>query len=135
MFIHETKVRVRYGETDQMGVVYYGNYALYYEIGRVEALRSLGMTYREMEESGVQMPVLEMRCRYLFPALYDEQLTIRTIIREMPTARITFDFEIVNERAQLINRGVVSLAFMNNSTKRPTRCPSQLAGLLMPFFY
>jgi len=134
MFIHETKVRVRYGETDQMGVVYYGNYALYYETGRVEALRSLGMTYRKMEESGVQMPVLEMHCRYLASALYDEQLTIRTIIREMPAARITFDFEVLNELAQLINRGMVSLAFINTSTNRPTRCPAKLAGLLKPFF-
>ncbi|MBX7205949.1 MAG: acyl-CoA thioesterase [Bacteroidia bacterium] len=134
MFIHETKVRVRYGETDQMGVVYYGNYALYYETGRVEALRSLGMTYREMEESGVQMPVLEMHCRYLAPALYDEYLTIRTIIREMPAARITFDFEVLSEQAQLINRGMVSLAFINTATNRPTRCPAKLAGLLKPFF-
>ncbi len=134
MFIHETKVRVRYGETDQMGVVYYGNYALYYETGRVEALRSLGITYREMEESGVQMPVLEMQCRYLAPALYDEHLTIRTIIREMPTARIAFDFEVLNEQAQLLNRGMVSLAFINTSTNRPTRCPAKLTGLLKPFF-
>ncbi len=134
MFIHETKVRVRYGETDQMGVVYYGNYALYYETGRVEALRSLGMTYREMEESGVQMPVLEMQCRYLAPALYDEHLTIRTIIREMPAARIAFDFEVLNEQAQLLNSGMVSLAFINTSTNRPTRCPAKLTGLLKPFF-
>lgn len=134
MFVHETKIRVRYGETDQMGIVYYGNYALYYETGRVEALRSLGMTYKEMEEDGVQMPVLEMHCRYLAPALYDELLTVKTMLREMPGARIVFDFELLNETAQLINRGRVTLAFISEKTKRPTRCPQKLTGLLTPFF-
>ncbi len=80
MFVHETKLRVRYGETDQMGVVYYGNYALYYEVGRVEALRSIGMTYKGLEESGVMMPVAEVTSKYIRPAKYDDELTIRTII-------------------------------------------------------
>ena len=80
MFIHSTKIRVRYAETDQMGYMYYGNYAQFYEVGRVEMLRSLGMTYKSMEESGIIMPVLELKCKYLKPALYDEEITVKVIM-------------------------------------------------------
>ena len=87
MFEHTTKVRVRYGETDQMGYMYYGNYAEFYEVGRVEMLRSLGMTYSGMEASGVMMPVLDMHCKYLKPALYDEEISIKVIMNKMPGLR------------------------------------------------
>ena len=105
MFEHSTKVRVRYGETDQMGYMYYGNYAEFYEVGRVEMLRSLGLTYSGMEESGIMMPVLEMNCKYLKPALYDEEITVRVIMNKMPGIKIHFRYELFNEKNELINTG------------------------------
>src|SRR3954471_16977940 len=98
MFEHSTKVRVRYGETDQMGYMYYGNYAEFYEVGRVEMLRSLGMTYSGMEAQGVIMPVLELHCKYIKPALYDEEIRMKITLKEMPGVRIKFDYELYNER-------------------------------------
>src|SRR5436190_24132296 len=104
MYQSETRVRVRYGETDQMGYVYYGFYAMYYEVGRVESLRQLGLTYKEIEALGVIMPVLENKSNYLAPARYDELLTIITTIREKPTVKIKFEYEIFNETNKLINK-------------------------------
>lgn len=88
MYTHSTKIRVRYSETDQMGYVYNGNYAQYYEVGRVEMLRSLGMTYGSMESSGVMMPLLELKCKFIRPAFYDQELTIKTTVKELPGVRI-----------------------------------------------
>ena len=97
MFEHSTKIRVRYGETDQMGYMYYGNYAEFFEVGRVEMLRSLGLTYRWMEEVGIMMPVLELKCRYLKPALYDEEISIKVTMEKMPSIKIHFKYELFNE--------------------------------------
>jgi len=124
MFIHSTKIRVRYGETDQMGYMYYGNYAEFYEVGRVEMLRSLGLTYSGMEESGIKMPVLELHCKYLKPALYDEEITVKVIMDKLPGIRIHFRYELFNEKNELINTGETLLVFINMHTNRP-RLPSQ----------
>ncbi|MGB4774026.1 MAG: thioesterase family protein [Daejeonella sp.] len=124
MFTHSTKVRVRYAETDQMGYMYYGNYAQFYEVGRVEMLRSLGMTYRSMEESGIIMPVLDLRCKYLKPALYDEEITIKVIMEKMPSVRIHFSYELYNEKQELINEGETTLAFIDSNRNKPS-LPSQ----------
>src|SRR5476649_1429061 len=105
MFEHTTKIRVRYGETDQMGYMYYGNYAEFYEVGRVEMLRSLGLTYSGMEASGIMMPVLEMKCKYLKPALYDEEISIKVIMAKMPGVKIHFKYELTNETGVLIHQG------------------------------
>jgi len=94
MFSHETKIRVRYAETDKMGYVYYGHYATYYEIGRVETFRKLGLSYKKLEESGVMMPVLDLKIKFIKPAKYDDLLIIRTVIRKLPTVRIHFEYEI-----------------------------------------
>lgn len=134
MFTAENKIRVRYAETDQMGYVYYGNYAMYYEVGRVEALRMAGFSYREMEENGIIMPVLEIHSRYLKPGKYDELLTIRTMIREMPGIRIKFHYEVINELGELINEGETSLAFLNKLSHKPCRPPAFLLELLKPYF-
>jgi acyl-CoA thioester hydrolase len=134
MYSSETNVRVRYGETDQMGYVYYGAYAGYYEVARVESLRQLGMTYKELEEQGVMMPVLENHSRYLAPALYDELLTIRTTIRERPQVRITFNYEIFNSANRLIHTGHTLLAFVNKKSGRPCRPPESFDCLMVPFF-
>ena len=113
MFVHETQVRVRYAETDQMGFAYYGNYAKYYEIGRVEALRSLGLSYRAMEaEHGILMPVVSMQMRFVRPVHYDELLTIKTALRALPSDYITFHTRILNEQGKTANGGRIRLCFL-----------------------
>jgi acyl-CoA thioester hydrolase len=134
MFEHSTKLRVRYGETDQMGYMYYGNYAEFYEVGRVEMLRSLGLTYSGMEESGIMMPVLELNCKYLKPALYDEEITIKVIMNEMPRIKIHFKYELYNEKQELINIGETSLVFINMKTSRPCLAPQEFRDKLKLFF-
>ena len=94
MYTFETKLRVRYSETDQMGYVYYGNYASYFEVARVDMLRSIDLSYKAMEESGIMMPVLELKSKYIKPAFYDDLLTVKVIIREIPQTRILFNYEI-----------------------------------------
>lgn len=134
MFEHTTKVRVRYGETDQMGYMYYGNYAEFYEVGRVEMLRSLGMTYRSMEESGIMMPVLEMSCKYLKPALYDEEISIRVIMDKMPGVKIHFRYELYNQANELIHKAETLLAFINMKTNRPCMPSQEFIDKMKPFF-
>jgi acyl-CoA thioester hydrolase len=134
MYSISTKVRVRYGETDRMGYVYHGNYPQLFEIGRVELLRSLGLSYSELEASGVMMPVLEVRVHYLKPAFYDDELTIKAFIREMPSARIRFHYEIYNDAGEMINHGETVLAFVKADSRRPMRVPESLALLLRPCF-
>lgn len=134
MFEHSTKIRVRYGETDQMGYMYYGNYAQFYEVGRVEMLRSLGMTYKSMEEDGIMMPVLEMKCKYIKPALYDEEITVRVIVDKMPGLRMHFRYELFNEQAQLINIGETTLAFVDMKRNRPCLPSNDFLEKLGNFF-
>jgi acyl-CoA thioester hydrolase len=134
MFEHSTKLRVRYGETDQMGYMYYGNYAEFYEVGRVEMLRSLGLAYSGMEESGIKMPVMELHCRYLKPALYDEEITIKVIMDKMPGIRIHFRYELFNEKEELINTGETLLVFINMKTNRPCLPSQDFLDRLKPFF-
>jgi acyl-CoA thioester hydrolase len=134
MFEHSTKIRVRYGETDQMGYMYYGNYAEFYEVGRVEMLRSLGLTYSGMEESGIKMPVLELNCKYLKPALYDEEITVRVIMDKMPGIRIHFRYELYNEKQELINKGETLLVFVRMQSNRPCLPPQDFLDRLKPFF-
>jgi len=134
MFENSTKIRVRYGETDQMGYMYYGNYAQFYEVGRVEMLRSLGLTYSGMEESGIKMPVLELQCKYLRPALYDEEITVNVIMDKMPGIRIHFRYELFNEKNELINTGETLLVFVNMATNRPCLPSQEFLDKLKPFF-
>lgn len=119
MFSSTTKIRVRYADTDQMGYMYYGNYAEFYEVGRVEMLRELGLTYKSMEESGIIMPVTDLKCKYIKPALYDEEITVKVIMEQMPSVRIHFKYELYNESDELINTGETSLVFINKERKRP----------------
>lgn len=134
MYQSETSVRVRYGETDQMGYVYYGFYAMYYEVARVESMRQLGLSYKDVEAMGVMMPVLENHSKYLAPGRYDELLRIVTTIREKPTIKIKFEYEIFNEENKLINRGETLLVFVDKKTNRPCRPPEAMENLLEPFF-
>jgi acyl-CoA thioester hydrolase len=134
MFENATKLRVRYGETDQMGYMYYGNYAEFFEVGRVEMLRSLGLTYSGMEASGIMMPVLELKCKYLKPARYDEEITINVIMDKMPGVKIHFRYELFNEKQELIHIGETLLAFINMKSNRPCLPPADFVEKLKPFF-
>lgn len=135
MYESTTEVRVRYGETDQMGYLYYGYYALYYEVGRAEAIRQLGFTYRELEEMGIMMPVVDLHAQYYRPALYDDLITVKTILKELPeTHKIQFHSELYNEQKQLLNKGVTTLVFYDPATKQKVNMPEELKNRLQPFF-
>lgn len=135
MYITETKIRVRYGETDQMGYLYYGHYALYFEVGRTDAIRGLGITYKQIEESGVFMPVAEMNVKYIRPAMYDDLITVKTILPELPAGhKLPFHSELYNEDGQLLNKGITTLVFFNAEKKAVTKMPDMLYQKLKPFF-
>ncbi len=134
MFTSETKIRVRYGETDQMGYVYYGNYAEFYEVARVEMLRKLGLTYKWMESTGIMMPVLELKCKYIKPAYYDDEITIKVVVKQLPSTRIIFNYELYNEQGELINLGETTLVFVNIETKRPTVGPEEFMEKLRVYY-
>ena len=134
MYTSETTVRVRYGETDQMGYVYYGYYAMYYEVARVESLRQLGLTYKSIEAQGIIMPVLENKYKYIVPGRYDELLRIVCTIRQKPGIRIKFEYEIYNEANKLINTGETLLVFVDKQTSKPCAPPEAMEKVLEPFF-
>jgi acyl-CoA thioester hydrolase len=123
---HQISFRVRYGETDQMGVVHHGNYALYFEMARIEWLRELGVSYKAMEESGIALPVVNLTVNYRKPLFYDDDLTVTTRLKGLPTATIKFEFEIQNQNKELCSTAEVTLVFLNNSTRKPMRCPQEL---------
>jgi len=130
MYSTETRIRVRYGDTDRMGYAYYANYAVYFEVGRTEMLRTLGFTYREWEDSGILLPVRSMNISYKSPAHYDDLLTVTTTVRELPSARITFDYEVNNEQDRLICTANTVLVFIDAATGRPTRPPEAFLKVL-----
>lgn len=130
MINNEIKIRVRYGETDQMGYVYYGNYAEYFEVGRVELLRSLGVSYKSLEESGIMLPVLHLNINYLKPAKYDDLLTIETKLVGKPMVKIKFEFKIFNEKKELLTTGETTLVFIDIKKNKPTKAPQYLLDKL-----
>ena len=134
MITNEVKLRVRYGETDQMGYVYYGNYAQFFEVGRVEWLRNLGVSYKKLEESGLMLPVLKLNVNFLKPATYDDLLTVITTLKKKPLVKIEFDFEIFNENKELLTTGYTSLAFINMQNNKPTKAPQSLLDKIHSYF-
>ena len=135
MFNSETTIRVRYSETDQMNVVYHGNYAQYFEVARAEAIREMGFTYKEMEEIGIVMPIVELHTKFLRPAKYDDLLTIKTQLRELPTDhRVEFHHEVYNEEGKLLTIGRVVLYFLDAKTMARTVMPKELTKHLTPYF-
>jgi acyl-CoA thioester hydrolase len=135
MFVTEIHIRVRYAETDQMNVVYYGNYAQYFEVARAESIRNLGFTYKEMEKTGVIMPVVEMQTKFLRPAHYDDLLKIKTILRELPVDhKIIFEHEVYNEEKKLLTVGKVTLYFVKMDNFERTAMPKTLYMALQSFF-
>lgn len=134
MISHETQLRVRYAETDQMGYVYYGNYATYFEVARVETFRHIGFSYKEMEDVGIMMPVLEYKTKYIKPARYDDLLTIKIIIKDKPGIRIRFDYEVYNEAKVLLNVSETTLVFVNKETGKPSMPGGHFQQLMHQFF-
>ncbi|OYD47395.1 thioesterase [Sphingobacterium cellulitidis] len=134
MFLYQHQVRVRYAETDNMGYVYYGNYATYYEVARTEMLRSTGISYKELEEMGVMLPVIELSCKFNKPAKYDDLVTINTYIREKPGIRIKFEYELFNESGELLNTGSTQLVFVDMGKNRPCKPPQIFIDKMAPFF-
>ena len=126
----ETEIRVRYGETDQMGVVYHGNYAQYFEIGRVEWLRKFGVSYKQMEAKGIMLPVISLHVNFKKPARYDDVLKVKTRLAKMPMATLEFESEISNEAGEILTTGKVGLVFMDINKNRPTKCPQYLLDKL-----
>lgn len=128
---YEFKVRVRYAETDQMGVVYHGNYAQYFEMGRVEWLRNLGVSYKWMEENGIMLPVVSLSMNYKKPARYDDLIRVKTIFKSQTSVKIEFDYEIYNEKNELLTIGNSVLVFVDMKTGRPTLPPDYIVEKLL----
>lgn len=135
MFVAETTIRVRYAETDQMNVVYHGNYAQYFETARAESIRQLGFTYKEMEAMDIIMPLVEIHCKFIRPAHYDDLLTVKVILKELPADhRIEFHHEVYNEAKKLLTIGRVVLYFIHSKTKQKVPMPSALYDTFRPYF-
>lgn len=134
MISSEIKIRVRYGEVDRMGYVYHGNYALYFEEGRTELLRGLGLTYREMEDNGIALPLREMSIRYLKPVLYDEEIIIKTTLVNMSVAKLEFEYLMKNTSGDILSEAKITLVFIDAKTKKITRAPEYFLDLVSPYF-
>lgn len=134
MYSHRSKYRVRYADVDQMGYMYYGNYAKLFEIGRVEALRNLGVRYKDLEDQGIWMPVYENYSKYIKPAKYDDLLEIECRLEALPDTRIVFHTDIYNEEKVLLHKGKTTLVFLDEKTERIMRCPTTIKEKLSPFF-
>ena len=126
----EIQLRVRYGETDQMGIVYYGNYAQYFEIGRTEWLRNMGVTYKQMEERGIKLPVISLAVNFKKSVGYDDLIKVRTTLKKIPSVSIEFDYEILNENDEVVTTGNTVLVFIDINRNRPTRCPQYILDKL-----
>jgi acyl-CoA thioester hydrolase len=134
MYSHETRMRVRYAETDQMGQMYHGRYAELFEVGRVEALRSIGFPYKAIEESGVLLPVRDLSIRYHRPVRYDDEVIVRTTIAALPQVRILFRYELRDADGALLTEGETTLVFLDSATKRPCQAPQAILEALRRFF-
>jgi len=134
MITKDFEIRVRYKETDAMGVLHHSNYLVYYEQARTEFLRGFGTSYRELEESGVMLPVSEVTMKFLRPARYDDVVTVRITLPELPGARLIFDHEVYDAAGQLLNTGRVTLAYVDAATRRPRRAPADHIDLFRPYF-
>lgn len=135
MYSHKCQLRVKYGETDRMGYVYYGNYPLYFEVGRVEALRDLGLSYKQMEdELNIFMPVMSLQVRYLRPCFYDELLTLETTVFKIPETTIQFETKIYKENNKLANQGLITLCFVNKIDNARVSAPDIIVQSLKTHF-
>lgn len=126
METNEITFRIRYGETDQMGVVYHGNYPQFLEMGRISWLRSLDLSYKDMEANGVMLPVVSLEMKFLKPALFDDLVTVKTTLKKLPMVRIEFEYELTNQKGEILVEANTVLAFMDSSKKRPIKCPDYI---------
>jgi acyl-CoA thioester hydrolase len=133
LYSHEIEIRVRYGEVDMMGYLYYGYYSFYYEQARVETMRSLGIPYKEMEERGFLLPVRDLKIKFIKPAFYDDVVRIKTMIKEMPSVRHVFHYEMFNLENELINEAEVTLVYLDKETRKLTQCPEFVRELIRPY--
>lgn len=133
MLAHTINIRVRYSETDQMKYVYYGNYAQYFELGRAEWLRNLGISYKDMEDSGIMLPVIDLHIKYFKPATYDDLISLTSKVAKLPSAKITFEHCIYNEQKELLTTGESTLVFIDIKKNKPTRVPQYILDLMKPF--
>lgn len=134
MYCIETLIRVRYGETDSMGYLFHGHYAEYFEVSRTEMIRSLGLTYREIEDQGIMMPVKSLKIDYKIPAKYDEILKVRSCLSKLPEVRLDIDYEIYNQQEKLICTGNTILVFIDEKSRRPRRAPASFLEVLKEYF-
>lgn len=134
MYIKEIKLRIRYAETDRMGYAYYGNYATYFEVARVEAMRSIGINYKELEDQGIILPVSEFHVKYIKPAYYDDEITVKVTINKIPNVRFKFDYTTYNSNGDLLNTAWTTLVFVNKETGKPMPLPDELKDLFVPHF-
>jgi len=134
MYCHESHIRVRYGETDRMGYLYYGHYPEYFEVARTDMIRSLGISYKEMEDQGILLPVRSLHIDYKQPALYDEMLTVRSCLNSLPEIRLDIDYEIYNEQNILICKGNSVLVFVDAETRKPIRAPDSFLTSVQMYF-
>ena len=126
MITQSTSFRIRYGETDQMGVVYHGNYAQFFEIGRIDWLRAIDISYKNMEENNIMLPVVSLQCDFKKSAEFDDEITVKTTLKKIPTAKIEFDYEITNQKNELLTTGSTTLVFVSMITKKIMRCPDHI---------
>ncbi len=131
LLTQSTSFRIRYGETDQMGVVYHGNYAQFFEIGRIDWLRSFGISYKNMEKNNVMLPVVSLQCNFKKSAEFDDEITVKTTLKKIPTVKIEFEYEIFNQKDELLTTGHTMLAFINMKTNKPMRCPDYILKKLI----
>lgn len=130
----KTTLRVRYSETDKMGVVYHANYAQYFEVARTEMFREIGLAYSDMEANGIMLPLVDLYCHYHKPAYYDDNLTIEVTVEEMPSVKIKFNYKIYNEKGDLLTDGYTTLVFIDMKTNRPTRMPEYIKQVVEKYF-
>jgi len=133
MYTHEIEIRVRYGEVDMMGYLYYGYYSFYYEQARVETMRSLGIPYKRMEELGYLLPVRDLHIKFIKPAFYDDVVRIKTMIKKMPSVRHDFSYEMYNAKGELINTADTTLVYLDKESRKPVQCPEFVKELLRPY--
>jgi acyl-CoA thioester hydrolase len=134
MLYNETKIRVRYGETDRMGYLYHGTYPLYFETGRTELLRQLGLTYKQMEDDGIMLPLNKLSIQYFLPAYYDDELVVKTYMKKLPSVRLEFEYEILNQKNELLCKASTTLVFISAIKRKPIRLPDYFYQLIQPYF-
>ena len=134
MYCFETNIRVRYGETDRMGYLYYGHYPEYFEVARTDMIRSLGISYREMEDQGIFLPVRNLNVEYKLPALYDEILVVRSCLKSLPVLKLDIDYEVYNEQNKLICKANTLLVFVDSKSRKPRRAPDFFLNAVRDYF-